>query len=266
MHRSVLQKLCVILFLTTTVGAFAQDLASKDELYTGKEYSDAFANPEDDPELPNVLLIGDSISIGYTVDVRKRMRGKADVFRIPTNGKNAAYGSENLGKWIGTRKWDVIHFNWGLWDICYRNPKAKTQGHRDKVSGILTASPDQYRKSLEQIVARLKKTDATLIWCATTPVPELEAGRKVGDEIEYNLIAEFIMKKNGVLIDDLHAHASLRLPGIWRRKGDVHYKPQGYAYLADKVALEISAALSKERSGKEKTEVSPAVTIRGSQH
>ncbi|GAA4444690.1 hypothetical protein GCM10023156_03340 [Novipirellula rosea] len=249
--KALAPMLCAVFLLGTTIGASAQELASKDELYTGKEFSNAFANPQDDPDLPNVLLIGDSISIGYTVDVRKRLSGKADVFRIPSNGKYAAFGSENLDKWLGKRKWDVIHFNWGLWDICYRNPKSKTQGHRDKVDGTLTASPDQYRESLQQIVARLKQTDATLIWCATTPVPEFEAGRKVGDEIKYNLIAESIMKKNGIRINDLHAHALQGLPEIQKQKGDVHFTSQGYAYLAARVALEIASALSAESSERE---------------
>ena len=99
--------------------ASAQDLASKDELYEGKEFANAFADPKDDPDLPNVLLIGDSISNAYTVGVRKLLVRKADVFRIPSNGKYASFGNKNLDKWLGNRKWDVIHFNWGLWDICY---------------------------------------------------------------------------------------------------------------------------------------------------
>lgn len=235
--------LCGVLVLAMTVGASAEDMASEGERYTGKEFANAFANPKDEPTLPNVLLIGDSISIGYTVDVRKRLLGKADVFRIPSNGKYASHGSKNLDKWLGQRKWDVIHFNWGLWDICYRNPKSKTQGHRDKANGTLTASPDQYRESMEKIVARLKKTDATLIWCATTPVPDHEAGRKLGDEIKYNAIAKSIMLENDILIDDLHAHALKGLPEIQKQKGDVHFNSDGYAFLAKHVAQTVSAAL-----------------------
>jgi len=234
----------VVVTTQAKTDATAKDLASEDELYTGKEFARAMTMPTDDPELPNVLLIGDSISIGYTVDVRKRLKGKADVFRIPTNGKYASYGSKNIDKWLGNGKWDVIHFNWGLWDICYRNPKSKTQGHRDKVNGTLTASPEQYRESLEQIVKRLKQTNATLIWCATTPVPEHEAGRKMGDEIKYNAIAASIMQENGILINDLHAHALQGLPEIQNKKGDVHFNSKGYAYLADEVAQAISAGLA----------------------
>ena len=234
-----------LMFMVALDTYATEGLESKDELYTGKEFSSAFAMPADDPNLPNVLLIGDSISIGYTVEVRKLLKERADIFRIPTNGKYAAYGARNLNKWLGTKKWDVIHFNWGLWDICYRNPESKTQGHRDKINGSLTAEPDQYRASMEKIISRLKETEAKLIWCNTTPVPEFEEGRKVGDEIKYNEIAAKIMKEHGGVINDLHSHALLKLPEIQRKKGDVHFTSQGYAYLAEKVAHEIQSALPK---------------------
>jgi hypothetical protein len=244
MNKPFRTAMCAALFLSaafTTGGA--EELASKDELYTGEEYSKAFAMPKDNPDLPNVLLIGDSISIGYTVDVRKLLKGKADVFRIPSNGQASEFGLRNLDKWLGTRKWDVIHFNWGLWDIAYRNPVSKSQGHRDKVNGKLTATPEQYRENIEQIVVKLEKTNAKLIWCATTPVPEGEDGRKVGDEIAYNKIAAEIMKKHGIETNDLHAHAVLELPTIWEKKGDVHFTKKGYAHLAEKVAESISTSL-----------------------
>lgn len=93
--------------------AIAQ-MANKNELYTDAQYSSAFTNPIDNPNLPNILLIGDSISIGYTIEVRKLLKQKADVFRIPTNGRHSAFGLNNIDKWLGNRKWDVIHFNWGL--------------------------------------------------------------------------------------------------------------------------------------------------------
>lgn len=247
MPLSISKILFSLVLLMTTSTIRGEDLADQNELFTGKEFSNAFSMPLDNPDLPNILLIGDSISIGYTVEVRKRMNGKADVFRIPTNGKYASYGSQQIDNWIGDRKWDVIHFNWGLWDICYRNPESKTQGHRDKVNGTLTATPDQYAQSLEHIVSRLKQTNATLIWCETTPVPEQEAGRIVGDEIQYNQIAKAIMKNNGIQINELHAHASKRLPAIQKKAGDVHFTTQGYAYLAEKVASEILSVLSQTK-------------------
>lgn len=216
----------------------------EDELYEGGEYADAFSNP-DDTDLPNVLLIGDSISIGYTVQVRKSLAGKADVFRIPSNGKHSSFGLDNLNSWL-TRspgEWDVIHFNWGLWDLAYRNPDSNTQGSRDKVDGTLTTTLEDYRANMQQIVARMKETDAALMWCATTPVPEGEAGRFVGDDIIYNDVAQEVMTANGVVTNDLHAYALLGLPSIQKAYGDVHFTAEGYVYLGKQVAREIYAIL-----------------------
>ena len=227
--------------LTTTVKQ--KEMASHEELYTGKEYTNAFSNPTDNPTLPNILLIGDSISIGYTVEVRKRLKGKADVFRIPTNGRYSAYGLKNLTKWLGDKKWDLIHFNWGLWDLCYRNPKAKNPGSRDKLNGKLTATPKEYKKNIKKIVTQLKKTKAKLIWANTTPVPDFEIGRKKGDAHKYNLIATTIMKSNNIQVNDLHKHAKRKIKKIQKNKGDVHFNQKGYSYLAKKVVKEILFAL-----------------------
>jgi hypothetical protein len=50
----------------------------------------------DDPRLPRVLLIGDSISIGYTLPVRRLLEGKANVHRIPVNGAYSANGLAHI--------------------------------------------------------------------------------------------------------------------------------------------------------------------------
>ena len=233
----------ILLLFSTSIFADNKKMESKEELFL--HLKNAFKNPTDNPKLPRVLLIGDSISIGYTIPVRKLLDGKVNVHRIPTNGRYASYGVENLKKWLGDKKWDVIHFNWGLWDLCYRHPESKNQGKRDKVKGKITASPDEYQKHMEALVAELKKTGAKLIWCETTPVPENEAGRKVGDSLKYNAIANEIMKKNGIQINHLHAHALKKLPGIASAPGNVHYTGAGSAYLAEKVAEEIQKALKK---------------------
>ena len=223
-------------------GAKNNQLASQEELSHGMKA--VRKNPKDDPDLPNVLLIGDSISAGYTPWVRGALSEKADVFRIPGNGKDSSFGLEKLDQWLKlTPHWDVIHFNWGLWDICYRHPESKTQGHRDKVNGTLTTTEDDYRANMEKLVARLKQTNAKLIWCKTTPVPENEAGRKLGDEIRYNQIAAEIMTANGVATNDLHGHALIKLPAIASKPGDVHFSPAGYQHLAEKVVHEITTAL-----------------------
>ena len=233
MHRLI----TLIIFFTALGIADTKKLESQQELYL--HLKKAFKNPVDKPDLPRVLLIGDSISIGYTVPVRILLQDKANVHRIPTNGRYSAYGLKNLPKWLGDKPWDVIHFNWGLWDLCYRHPDSKTQGNRDKVNGKITASLEEFGKNLEAIVIELKKTKAKLVWCAITPVPEHEAGRIKGDELKYNQVAAEIMKKHGVVINDLHSHALKKLPAIAIRKGDVHFTKDGSKFLAEKVASAI---------------------------
>ena len=71
----------------------------------------------DDPKLPRVLLIGDSISMGYTVPVRNLLKGKANVHRIMENGGPTTNGLAKIKLWLGNSKWDVIHFNFGLHDL-----------------------------------------------------------------------------------------------------------------------------------------------------
>ena len=194
---------------------------------------------------PNVLIIGDSISIGYTPTVIAELEDTANIFRIPANGGNTGKGLKQLDNWLGTQRWDVIHFNWGLWDLCYRNPKSKVQGNRDKVGGKLTTSLEQYEKNLDKLVSRLKKTKAKLIWASTTTVPKGEAGRKKDDDNKYNEAAVRVMKKHGVAINDLNNVSDLFPPELFIGPGNVHFKTAGSKKLAETVAKSILKSLGK---------------------
>ena len=191
---------------------------------------------EDQPGLPRVLLIGDSISIGYTLPVRELLKGKANVHRIPANGGPTKNGTANIEKWLGTGKWDVIHFNWGIHDLKFM-PDGKRQ-----------VEAEDYEKNLRALVTRMKATDAKLIWATTTPIPdgELNPSRKFGKVPEYNAVAAKVMKENGVAIDDLNAAITPRIAELQNPK-DVHYKAEGYAFLAKQVAASIEAALPAKK-------------------
>lgn len=195
--------------------------------------------------LPNVLIIGDSISLGYTPSVVKRLRGLANVYHNPGNAGNSGRCLQRLPRWLEQldKSWDVIHFNCGLWDLCYRNPSSKVQGNRDKVDGTITHSPEEYRANLKKLVAALKKTEATLIWASTTPVPEGEAGRKVGDDLVYNRIAAQVMQDEQIPINDLHTLMKKHMKTHTIAAGNVHFTPAGSEILAQQVARKIAAAL-----------------------
>lgn len=199
--------------------------------------------------LPKVLIIGDSISIGYTPLVTQMLQKEAVVKHHKGNAGPTDNGLKRLDQWLGSdpmpgsEKWDVIHFNWGLHDLCYRHPESKTQGHRDKVNGTLTTSLDQYEKNLDELVTRLKTTGAALIWAHTTVVPEEEEGRFVGDDKKYNDVATKVMKKHGIPINDLNALTTGFPSSLFRARGDVHFTQEGYQKIARQVASKIRETL-----------------------
>lgn len=204
-----------------------------------------FASHED---LPNVLLIGDSISMGYTSFVQELLKGKANVFRPvldngePENCGGTIFGVTNIDKWIGNKKWNAIHFNFGLHDL----------KHVDPVSGQASLKPNDpvqadiglYSENLVFIVDRLKKTGAKLIFATTTPVPEKTKSplRVPKDVLLYNKAALQIMKKEKVMVNDLY---SFILPGIneFQFPNNVHFNQKGYAALAEEVVRKIEKVI-----------------------
>ena len=226
--------------------ANAPTIPSKKEFFTPEQDKEGLKSAATvDKKLPNVLILGDSISIGYTVAVRKGLLRTANVIRPKANCGDTRAGLANIDQWLGDTKWDVIHFNWGLHDLCYRDPNSKAQGNRDKIKGAQSVAIPDYEKNLEQLTQRLEKTGAKLIWANTTLVPEGEVGRFVGDDVKYNTAAENIMKKHGVMINDLHAISAAFSPNLLTGKGNVHYTQAGSEKLAAQVIAKVNEALGK---------------------
>ena len=82
--------------------------AQAQEKKTERKPNPVTAPIQDVAGLPRVLLIGDSISMGYTIPVRKLLEDKANVHRIPTNGGPTKNGVANLDKWLGKGKWPEV--------------------------------------------------------------------------------------------------------------------------------------------------------------
>jgi acyl-CoA thioesterase-1 len=200
----------------------------------GKPVEPALAPIEDVAGLPRVLLLGDSISISYTLPVREALKGKTNVHRPPTNCSSTGNALSHLDSWLGKGKWDVIHFNFGLHDA------------KLPPEGVRHAPPAVYEKNLRELVKRLQATGATLVWASTTPVPNggiLSPTRRFGSVDEYNTIARKVMEDSGVAIDDLNAvikpHLVTQLPN------DVHYSKEGSAILAKAVVEALLPVLPK---------------------
>ena len=232
-----MKKILLVLLSIITFASAQQPDATKPKAPARKP-DPSLAKIADVAGLPHVLLIGDSISMGYTVPVRDLLKGKANLHRIPANGGSTKDGLEKLGAWLGAEKWDVIHFNWGLHDL-----KHWKDGKLDD-SGPVVSTVEDYEKNLRELTKRLKATGAKLIWATTTPVPEGSGGRTAADELKYNEAAARVMKDAGIPTDDLHALCTPKL-AEWQRPKNVHFTTEGSAGLAAKVAADIEAALRK---------------------
>jgi len=221
-------RLCLCLALGLAQTGVAQTNRSDDA------QEQAMVPIADNPKLPRVLLIGDSISVGYTLPVRRLLAGKANVHRIPANGGPTTNGLAQLARWIGTSRWDVIHFNWGLHDL-----KLTATGKH------FTPLP-QYETNLLILTRRLKATGAALIWANTTPVPlgKLSPARQSGDEIRFNDAARRVMEQHGVAINDLHGFAVAQGAKL-QRPANVHFTAEGYDALAGQVAGAVLVELKR---------------------
>ena len=123
-----------------------------------------------DPALPNVLILGDSISIGYTLRVREMLKGKANVFRPvsadgkkPENCNGTTLGVARIDQWLAGNKWAVIHFNWGLHDMKHVKKAGASQISNDPADPV-QATVEEYSRNLESIVGKLTATGARLIF------------------------------------------------------------------------------------------------------
>jgi acyl-CoA thioesterase-1 len=192
-------------------------------------------------DVPNVLILGDSISIGYTPFVQQQLEGIASVYRpVFENGNNencqgTTHGLKHIDRWIGTKKWDVIHFNFGLHDL--KHVDAITGKNSANKEDPYQANLKQYKKNLTVIVDKLKMTNALLIFATTTPYPDdlKVAIRDPGLSEKYNKIALRVMKKNKIMINDLYSFVLPRMQELQIPK-NVHFTKKGSEALGIRVA------------------------------
>lgn len=195
-------------------------------------------------DLPNVLIIGDSISIGYTPFVRSFLADKAMVYRPEENCTGTQWGIKKIDEWLKGRKYDVIHFNFGLHDL--KHVDAQTGKDSIKASDPLQSDLETYSRNLNHIIAKLKATGARLIFATTTPVPDHPNPplRDAHQPKRYNKTAKKIMKVHGIAIDDLYNFALPQIKQI-QLPNDVHYTKEGYSVLAQQVTKSILKELNR---------------------
>lgn len=213
----------------------------------------------DDPNLPRVLVVGDSISMNYHESARAALNGIANYHRIDGNGGPSDRGVACMELWLGDYQqkglhWDLIQFNHGLHDLKQVYDEATGS------YGTHQVAIDDYRANLEKEIGIMKKTGAKLMWCTTTPVPndsfgkwpEGTFGRRKDEDLVYNKAAmEVIAKHPEIMVNDINSfiHESSDFDQ-WRQQKDVHFwgKPE-----QDLVGRRVAEAIKKGLGGDGKT-------------
>lgn len=206
-----------------------------------KSIHPALMQVEEDPALPRVLLIGDSISMGYTLPLREKFKQTANVQHPTENCGASRRILERIDQYLGDKDWDVIQFNSGIHDLTLMSRQGATS--KSDEGGTVQVPLDEYRTNLEKIIKRLKQTGATLIWCTTTPISESARFRRPADVARYNRVAQEVMKAHGVQITDLHQHV-LKDGSPPLSPDGVHFTPAGYEEMADFIAPTIERSLA----------------------
>ncbi|MCG6154785.1 FG-GAP-like repeat-containing protein [Rubinisphaera margarita] len=207
-------------------------------------YAESIAPVDDDPDLSRVLIIGDSISIGYTLTVREELAGVANVHRPADNARMTTYGLEHLTEWItvnGNRRWDAIYFNFGLHDMVYVDENGI--GTTPEL-GTFRTTPDQYQQNLMLIATLLQSTGATVIFGNTTPIPEGAPNRLPETVDIYNQAAAEVMAQLGIPIHDLNSFVAGHSMPL-HITSDIHFTEYGSMELGKEVARYIGDALSQ---------------------
>ena len=230
-------------FLSLTVW-FALGCASDG---AGTSTLDAAPAPEPlEPPL-EVLLLGDSISIGYHKATVELLSPVANVSRPmrpngtnPENCQGTTHGVANIERWLAREEgsWDVIHFNLGLHDLKRVDPE--TRKNSGDPAHPPQATVEVYVEQLARIVDALEATGARLVFATTTPVPEgiKKPVRLPGDSVRYNAAALELMEERGIPVNDLYTFVFERGDALMRH-GDVHYTREGSAVLAGEVAATV---------------------------
>jgi lysophospholipase L1-like esterase len=182
--------------------------------------------------MKGVVLVGDSIRMGYEATVRSQLAGLAEVWTPEENGETSVNVLAHLDEWALSRDADIVHLNCGLHDI-------KTEFGQDVAQVPLS----DYAANVRLILTRLRDTaDATIVWATSTPVNEgrhnatKPFARFEADVDAYNAASMEIAGELGIVVNDLFSVVmSAGRDGLLIEDG-VHFTPEGSELLGEHVA------------------------------
>jgi hypothetical protein len=149
--------------------------------------------------MTKVILLGDSIRLGYQARVAELLAGRASVTGPQDNCRFSAYTLFNLAAWVPDGGYDVIQWNNGQWDTCHM------------ADGRIHTPLATYVELQERIADILAPKCGRLVFATTTPVwPEQFASgsihpRRNEDIRACNAAATDLCRRLGIEVNDLHA-------------------------------------------------------------
>lgn len=183
-----------------------------------------------DLKLPNVLLLGDSITRNYFLEVTKNLAGIANVYLFASS---ASVGDARLPRQIAEFaamqriSFAVVHFNNGLHGWGYTEAEFK--------SGF----------PIFLQAVRALPGGASLIWTSITPIKSEAPNGASNSRIESrNAIARAFIEAERIPIDDQHALMS-RHPDLY--EDAFHFNKAGSAMMGAQAAALIRNALENSR-------------------
>lgn len=189
--------------------------------------------------MKQILLIGDSIRLGYQGAVTRALLHEAVVTAPEENCQSSVEVRANARAWIVAANPDIVHLNCGLHDL---RMDAGDSTHRVPI--------DVYADNLAAIFNLVASSGrCKLIWATTTPLIDDRhqrsrlSRRYEADVARYNQVGLAIAGKYGAAVNNLHAtvlHAGA--PRLLGPDG-VHFTEDGSALLAEAVVASLRSVL-----------------------
>lgn len=187
--------------------------------------------------MKRILLLGDSIRMGYDKKVRELLKNEYEViFAEEDNGRFAAYTLWQANQFLKQYgHFDLVHWNNGYWDMNIEAPMTEA-----------IHPLNEYENCLRRIIHLLRANGARIVFATTTPVYESgEAQDNTGTEavinyrndwvIRYNEAACRIMEAEGVVVNDLYT-LCLKGPKYYKCDDMLHLTEEGYWEIARQTA------------------------------
>ena len=208
--------------------------------------------------MKNVILVGDSIRLGYQDMVKEMLGDEVHVFSPDENCRYTKYALWGMWNWMerwGSPRIDVIHWNTGIWDL-----------HRCTTDGEVFTPLYEYIEVNRRLANQMKSYSNNLIWATIIPGGKALDGRarqnalintdasapKVfladttdkwnADVRLYNAAVSAMLRESGVHIDD-HYGALVNNTDLYISADGIHPTPEGYQVLAKRTVEEIRKLL-----------------------